>query len=211
MFKKIVIFGTEDLASLANFYLRNDSQYEPCAFCVDSDFLKENKFEEMPLVSVEEVDKFFSPDEYGFFVPLYDNKLREKKSEQIKNKGYELISYISSKATVFPDVGENCFIMENNVIQPFVKLGNNIVMWSGNHVGHHSVICDNVFFSSHVVVSGHVTINSYCWFGVNCSIKDHLMIAEGTFVAMSSMVVKNTKPYTKYIGNPAKEYGKIHI
>jgi acetyltransferase-like isoleucine patch superfamily enzyme len=122
-------------------------------------------------------------------------------------KGYELISYVSSKSSVFSPVGENCFIMEDNTIQPFVKVGNNIIMWSGNHIGHHSVIEDNNFLSSHVVVCGHCHIKSFCWIGVNSSIRDHIVLEEGTFVAMSSMVTKNTKPYKKYTGVPAKEYG----
>ena len=40
--------------------------------------------------------------------------LRRDKLAAAKEKGYDIISYVSSKATTWPglDVGENCFIFE---------------------------------------------------------------------------------------------------
>lgn len=201
----VIIFGTNEIAIMANFYLKNDSKYKPIAFCVDGYFLKEKSLENLPVIPLEEIS--FNNEEYYFFAPLYNNKLRAKKTKEISEMGYNFISYISSKATIWSSkIGSNCFIMENNVIQPFVSIGNNVILWSGNHVGHHSTIKNNVFFSSHVVLSGKCVVEDYSWFGVNSCIKDGLTIAEGTFVGMGSVITKNTKPYKKYIGNPAKEY-----
>ena len=77
-----------------------------------------------------------------------------------KKRGYRFANFVSQKSNIFNDnnIGENCMILENNVIQPFVKIGNNVTIWSGNHIGHHSVIEDNTFISSHVVISGRVKI-----------------------------------------------------
>lgn len=204
-----IIFGTEDLAALASFYLSNDSHTKPIAFCVDGKFIKESLFDGLPVIPFEEIQTAYPPMDHCFLAPLQDNHLRMEKAKEIKDKGYSLISYVSTKATVFSSVGENCFILEDNTIQPFVTIGNNVIMWSGNHIGHHSTIKDNVFFSSHVVLSGHCVVEQFCWLGVNSTIKDHVTLAEGTFIAMSSMVTKDTTPYTKYMGVPAKEYEKI--
>ena len=201
---KIIVFGNNDVSQLAKFYIENDTEDTFECYCVDDDFQKNNETLHWSGV----LDKY-DRDECKIFAPLYDNKLREKKAKQVKNAGFQLYSYVSSKAAVFSPVGENCFVMENNVIQPFVSIGDNIIMWSGNHIGHHSTIHDNVFFSSHVVLSGHCKVEKYCWFGVNSTIRDHVNIAEGTFVAMSSSVISNTEPYKKYIGNPAKQYGNV--
>ena len=100
-------------------------------------------------------------------------------------------------------IGENCFIFEDNTLQPFTTIGNNVVMWSGNHIGHHSEIRDHVFFASHVVLSGHCLVNSYSWFGVNSTITNNCTIAEGTCVAMGALITKNTLPWQLYIGAPA--------
>lgn len=200
----IVIFGTEDCAQLAKFYLDNDSEHNVIGFCVDDGYRDQDKFEGLPVWEWNQIVSTFNSDQIAFFAPLYDNKLRAEKAAQIKEENYRLISYVSSKATCWSEVGENCFIMEDNTIQPFVSIGNNVIMWSGNHIGHHSVIKDNVFFSSHVVLSGHCVVESYCWLGVNASIRDHLTLAEGTFVAMHTMIHKNTKPNKMYMGVPGK-------
>ena len=115
-----------------------------------------------------------------------------------------MISYISSKATVCHNqIGDNCFILEDNTLQPFTKIGNNVVLWSGNHIGHHSVIEDHVMFTSHVVMSGHCKIEKYSTLGVNSTIRDGVTIAEGTFVAMGACIIKSTEPWSMYKGNPA--------
>ena len=208
---KVVIFGIEDFASLAHFYLKEDSPHEVVAFTVTQEYMpSEEIFEGLPVVPFEELENLYPPKEYSFFAPMSHrkmNKLRETIYILAENKGYRLISYISSKATVFSNVriGKNCFILENNTIQPFVTIGNNVILWSGNHIGHHSVIKDHVLFTSHVVLSGHCVVEPYCFFGVNATLRDGLHIAEGTLVAMGACVTKDTEPWGVYTGVPAKK------
>lgn len=208
---KIIIFGVQDFASLAYFYLKNDSDHEVVAFSVTQEYLPaEKSFEGLPVIPFENVERVCAPKEFAFFAPMSHRKmnmLRKEVYEQIKAKGYGLINYISSRATVFPGaiIGDNCFILEGNTIQPFTTIGNNVVMWSGNHIGHHCQIKDHVFFTSHVVLSGHCVVEPYCFFGVNSTIRDGLHIAERTLVAMSACVTKNTESGGIYQGVPAEK------
>lgn len=208
---QVIIFGVRDLAELAHFYLQKDSKHNVVAFSVNSDFLPEAKeFKGLPVFAFEEIENEFSPTEYSFFAPMTHkrmNKEREKVYNEIKKKGYDMISYISSRATVFDNllVGDNCFILEDNTIQPFVTIGSNTVLWSGNHIGHHSKISDHVFITSHVVISGNCLIEPYCFIGVNSALKENIVLGEGTFVAMSTSLIKNTEPFSVYSGNPAKK------
>lgn len=205
---KIIIFGIQDFAELAHYYLENDSEHEVAAFCVNEKYLPEEKtFKGLPVIAFENIEKLYPAGEYKFFAPMSPqrmNRLREEIYFAIKARGYELISYISSKATMFENkIGDNCFILENNTIQPFTAIGNNVVMWSGNHIGHHCVIKDHVMFTSHVVLSGHCTVENYCTLGVNATIRDGIIIAEGTFVAMAASIIRNTEAWGLYKGNPA--------
>ncbi|HKU74700.1 MAG TPA: acetyltransferase [Pyrinomonadaceae bacterium] len=208
---KVIIFGVQDFAQLAKFYLQHDSEHEVVAFSVNEQYLPEGKtFEGLPVVAFENVETIYPPSEFKFFAPMSPsrmNRLRESVYQKIKEKGYELISYVSSKATVFPgaEIGDNCFILEDNTIQPFTSIGNNVVLWSGNHIGHHSVIKDHVSFTSHVVLSGHCTVEPFAFFGVNATVRDGIHIAEGSFIAMAAAVVLNTEPWGVYKGNPAKK------
>jgi UDP-3-O-[3-hydroxymyristoyl] glucosamine N-acyltransferase len=119
--------------------------------------------------------------------------------------GYKMASYISSEAFVWKDVevGDNCFILEGNVLQSFTKIGNNVTLWSGNHIGHESIIRDNCFISSHVVIAGACEIKENCFIGVNVSVADCVIIEKDNFVALGTVISKNTKENKVYRGNPA--------
>ncbi len=210
---KIIIFGIQDFAELAHYYLSNDSIHEVVAFSVDQKYLPESRFyKDLPVVAFEDVEKIYPPAGFKFFAPMAParmNRVREDVYHKIKAKGYELISYLSSKATVFNNpIGDNCFIFEDNTLQPFTTIGNNVILWSGNHIGHHSIIKDHIMFTSHVVLSGHCVVENYCTLGVNSTIRDGVTLREGTFVAMGASIIKNTEAWSMYKGNPGVKSDK---
>ncbi len=210
---KIIIFGVQDSAELAYFYLTHDSEHDVAGFCVSREYLDEATFQGLPVVAFEDVEKLYPTRDFKLFAPMMAtnmNQDRERIYQEATAKGYELISYISSKATLFPgaDIGNNCFILEDNTIQPFVRIGNNVVLWSGNHIGHHSEIKDHVFFTSQVVLSGHCVVESHCYIGVNATIRDRIHLADSTFVAMGANLAKDTEKYGVYVGNPARKSPK---
>ena len=212
---KVIIFGILDTAELAHWYLENDTNHEVVAFTVHGKYKSQDSFRGLPLIAFENILDTYPPSEFKLFAPMTGksmNKLRESVYLEGKSKGYDYISYISSKATICGNkIGENCFILEDNTIQPFTEIGNNVVLWSGNHIGHHGIIKDHVFFTSHVVMSGHCIIESYCFFGVNATIRDFSYIAQGTLLAMGACLTKqNTDEWSVYVGSPAKKMeGKV--
>jgi sugar O-acyltransferase (sialic acid O-acetyltransferase NeuD family) len=193
--KKLIIFGTGMLAELANIYFSTDSDYEVAAFTKDAP--EEEQFCDRPVVDFVNIEKNYDPCQYHLFIPMSAkkcNKIRKNKFEEGLAKGFSFASYISSKATILPEtsIGENCFILENNVIQSFAQIGDNVVMWSGNHIGHHSIIGKHCFLTSHVVISGRVNVGERCFFGVNSSVRDDVTIAEATIVGASALIMKDT-------------------
>ena len=137
---KVVVFGVGQVAEVAHFYLTHDSEHEVVAFTVNRDYLKEETFQGLPVVPFEDITTDYPTTSFKMFVPIsYQqvNRLRESKYHEAKSKGYELISYVSSRITVWPGFthGDNCFLLEDNTIQPFVSIGSNVILWSGNHNG----------------------------------------------------------------------------
>lgn len=203
--KPIVIFGAGDIAELAHYYFTTDAGREVVAFCVDSTFLTVSEFHGLPVVAFEDVDVNYPPDTYDFFVALsYTglNKLRAEKFRIAKDKGYHLTSYLSSRATILNDgrIGDNCFILEDNTIQPFVTIGNNVTLWSGNHIGHHSTISDHCFIASHVVVSGGVVVEESCFIGVNATLRDHVRVGTKSVIGANALVLADVESEGVYIG-----------
>jgi sugar O-acyltransferase (sialic acid O-acetyltransferase NeuD family) len=213
---RIIVFGVADFASLAHFYLRHDSPHEVVAFAVTEPYLPESRsFEGLPVVDFAEVEQAYPPGDHRFFAPMSPkkmNRLRAGVFDSIRAKGYDMISYISSRATTFPglETGQNCFILEDNTIQPFVRIGDNVVLWSGNHIGHHGSIGDHTFFTSHVVMSGHCDIGTHCFAGVNATIRDGARLAQGTLLGMGACFTgKETEEWSVYLGNPAERKGNV--
>jgi sugar O-acyltransferase (sialic acid O-acetyltransferase NeuD family) len=213
MKKPLVIFGTGDIAQLAHFYFSSDSEYKVVAFTVDAAYLTETTFCGLSVIVFEEVATHFAPEQCDIFVALSYSKLnavRKEKYLAAKALGYRLASFISSHATVLNDgrIGDNCFIFEDNTIQPFVTIGNNVTLWSGNHIGHHSTIKDHSFIASHVVVSGGVEIGEQCFIGVNATLRDHIKIGEKCVIGAGSLLLADAEPGGVYMGT-ATERSKI--
>ncbi len=192
---KIIVFGNGSIAELVDYYFSIDSDHEVVAFTVDEKFASETSFLGKPLVPFEQITDTYPPSDYGMFIALgYTklNKLRENKYTEAKLLNYEFPSYVSSTAAISKNVeiGENCLILENQTIQPFCKIGDNVTLWSGNHIGHHTTISNHTFISSHVVVSGHCLIGERCFLGVNSCLRDGITLGSDVFVGMAAQVTK---------------------
>lgn len=201
MAQKIVIFGTSEIARLACEYFTHDSEYDVAGFTVDRDYMQGDMFESLPLVAFDEVKTRFPPTEYMAFVAAGSqklNRLRRDKYRAMKDMGYTCASYVSTRCFRWHNVqiGENCFILEDNTLQPFVRIGDNVTLWSGNHIGHSSVIHDHCFISSHVVISGFCTIGEASFMGVNAAVSEGSHIGADNYIGMSAIVNGHTAPDT---------------
>jgi sugar O-acyltransferase (sialic acid O-acetyltransferase NeuD family) len=210
---QIVIFGAGEIAELAHFYFTRDSEHEVVAFTVDAAYRGAESYKGLPLIDFEELPQRFPPEQYRMFVALSYNRMNKTRAEKYvaaKQLGYQLVSYISSRCTYLSDhpAGDNCFILEDNTIQPFVRIGSNVTLWSGNHIGHESVIEDHCFVSSHVVISGHVHVGPYCFLGVNATLRNGITIAPETLIGAGSVIMKNTIEKGVYMPQRAELFKK---
>ncbi len=210
--RPILVFGGGDIAEVADFYFRQLGR-TVSAFTADRAFVDEDSRFGRPFVPFDEAPRLFPPGEHDGFVALSYakmNVLRADKVSAMRGAGYPLTSYVSPRATVLTDtIGENCFILEDNTLQPFCRIGNNVTLWSGNHIGHHSVIEDNVFLSSHVVVSGGVVVGRNSFVGVNATIVDHVNIAPFTLLGAGCIVQADTDAEGVYAPGAAIEKRKV--
>jgi sugar O-acyltransferase (sialic acid O-acetyltransferase NeuD family) len=183
----LVIVGDSLFGEIAYEYFTHDSDYEPVAFAVEREYRKRDELFGLPVVDFETLTESHPPAQHSVYVALVYtqlNRLRGRLAAAAKELGYGLASYVSSSAFVWRNVelGEHCFVFEDNVVQPFVKLGGNVVLWSGNHIGHHSRIRDNVFIASHVVVSGSVDIGENSFLGVNATLVNDITVGRDVWI-----------------------------
>jgi sugar O-acyltransferase (sialic acid O-acetyltransferase NeuD family) len=210
---KLVVFGMGDIGRLAHYYFTRDSEHQVVAFTVDKEYASEAVFLGLPVIDFERASEVYPPSEYKMFIALSYagmNQVRATKYFRAKEMGYELVSYVSSRCTFLTDnpVGDNCFILEDNTIQPFVRIGNNVTLWSGNHIGHDSIVEDHCFLASQIVVSGRVRIGPYCFIGVNVTLRNAITIAHHTLLGAGAIIMKDTVEHGVYVPNRTEPFPK---
>ena len=197
---KIIIFGIGRGANVATRYFADDSPHEIVAYTADDEYVEiGTDFLGRPVIPFSRINEEIPPADAEMFVPLgfqRMNALRAEKFAAAKEKGYTLASYLSSRILTSgkPTFGENCFILEGNVFNYDVKIGDNVVMWSSNHVGDLSTIEDHVFISSHVVLSGEVRIGASSFLGVNSTISNYVRVGERSYVGANTLVAQDVPP-----------------
>jgi sugar O-acyltransferase (sialic acid O-acetyltransferase NeuD family) len=208
---RIVMFGAGKIADEAYFYLTNDSPHKIVAFTVDREYRSVSEKLGLPVVPFEDVQDEYPPDDFQMFVAVgYQNlnRLRAQKYEEAKAKGYELVSYVSSRASNFGqvEVGDNCFVLEFAVLQPCAKIGSDVFIWSSNHIGHHSSIGDHCYIAGNVVVSGNTRVEPYCFIGVSATLGHEITIGQESFVGAGSLITKNAPAKSVFISPDTPKY-----
>jgi sugar O-acyltransferase (sialic acid O-acetyltransferase NeuD family) len=203
----LVIFGTRQIAEVLGWYFTHDSDYQVVAYTADAEYVAESSFQGSPVVAFEEVSRAFPPGEHTMFIALSYakmNRIRAAKYAAAKAAGYGLASHVSPRASAWKGLplGDNSFVMEHNVVQPFSRIGSNTILWAGNHIGHHAIIGDHCFLASHIVVSGAVRIGDHCFIGVNATLRDGISVADRCLIGAGALSMADTQAEQVFVAQP---------
>lgn len=194
----IVIFGVGDMAQVVAVYIRAHSDLNIVGYTLDHAYRQADSFDGLPLVSWEELEKEFPPSQVKLFGPLtYQrmNTVRRDRYLEGKARGYSFVSFIHPGSHIYTDdIGENCLILEQNVIQPFVSIGNNVIIWSGNHIGHHAKVGNHVFIASQVGMAGSVVIGDECHLGAQVGIVQGVTLGARCAALNGAAVLRSLPP-----------------
>jgi acetyltransferase-like isoleucine patch superfamily enzyme len=213
----IVVFGAGQIAEVAKVYLDAHSSDRIVGFTVDAAFRQRDTFQGLPLVAWEELEARFPPGSVKLLGPLSYRKLNEFRRDRYlegKARGYDFASFIHPASLVYAkEIGENCFILEANVIQPFVRIGVGVMMWSGNHIGHHGVIGDYCFLSTHVGLGSGVRLGERCFLCGKVGVDSNFEIGAGSFLGGGAVIKKNLPPESVVPGpaDPVAPYSAARI
>lgn len=202
----IVIFGAGQIAQVAKVYIDTHGPDRVVGFTVDQEYLKSDTFDGLPVVAWEQLETRFPPDQVRLLGPISYRRLNDFRRDRHlegKQRGYSFASFIHPATHIYTtDIGENCFILEGNVIQPFARIGHGVILWSGNHIGHHSIIGDFCFIASHVGIGSGVSLGERCFLGGQVGIETSVQIGAGCFLGSGARVNRNLGPESVVYGRP---------
>jgi len=207
--KKVVIFGTGELAQRIFFYLK-DSDDQVLAFCANKSKIDKEELLGLPVIAFENIKETFPPTEFSMFIALAYSEMNKKRTKffnEAKNKGYELYSFVHPSTKIWDEfeMGENCFILANNVIQPFVKIGDNVLIGSNNLISHNTIIGDNCFITSNVTMGGHITMGKNCFVGLSATINQRIKIGDECIIGAGTIITKDINDKEVYAENSSKK------
>lgn len=209
--KKVIIFGTGKVAEIAYSYFKTSEKHSVIAFTVDQGFQETDAKFGLPVVPFSEINQKYAPTEHVFFVALgYQkmNRFRMDKVEAVREKGYQLTSYIDKHAFIASDVeiGDNCLILDQVSIGPYSSVASNVFIYSGAVVGHHAAILSSCWLTSGCVVGGSSRVGKNTFIGINASIGHNIAIGDANFIGAGAVVTQNTEDDEVYIASNASKH-----
>lgn len=207
--EKVILFGNKSAAREAYNDLAYYSDHKVVGFTVDRDYIDEERLFTLPVVPFDTVASVFPPDQYRMLIAVgyvAVNKLRAERYLQAKTMGYQLISFLSPRATTYPGlaIGDNCRISHNCVVFQDVKIGNDVAIGAGSTIGHDVSIGDHCFLSSGVGVSGGVTVGPYCFLGTNATIRNRIRIGRECVIGAGALVLEDLEDRSVCLGTAAE-------
>jgi sugar O-acyltransferase (sialic acid O-acetyltransferase NeuD family) len=211
----VVIFGAGQIAEVAKVYMDAHSADRIVGFTVDTAYRNAETFH--GLVAWDQLEDHFPASSVKLLGPLSYrrfNDFRRERHLEGKARGYAFTSFIHPASHVYThEIGENCFILENNVIQPFVRIGAGVMIWSSNHIGHHAVIGDYCFLASHVGLGSGVRLGESCFLGGKAGVETGVEIGAASFLG-GGAIVKRSLPAESVVpgqSDPVAPYSSARL
>lgn len=206
--EQLILVGNSAAAALCHAYLTRDGAYEVVAFAVDQAYIEKETLCDRPVVPFEQVETLYPPTDYRMFVAIFAsrvNKTRAEKFEQAKAKGYELISYVSPRASVWPDLvlGDNCLIGDGCICGPGLRIGHDTLLMSGALIGHDSTIGNHCFIAARATLLGATKIGDHSAVGANATILDAVTVGSHCVIGAGSIIHEDAQAGGVYRASPA--------
>jgi len=212
MKEKTILYGNGLYARIIHQNILEEGGLEIVACTADREFVQEPTFRGLPLVAFEDVEKIYPPGEVTMLVAIgfWRMRNRERMFQKAKAKGYRLANFISAKSIVPRDLikGENNIISEGVVLGPFVRLGDHNMIRPNTSLSHDCTIHSHCYIAPGCNIGGECEIKDLSFVGIGSTVIDSVILERETLIGAGSLVLKNTEPFSKYVGSPARKAGE---
>lgn len=205
--KDIVIFGNTQFSELLSYYIEKDKRYCLKGYTVHEKYINKKQFSGK-VIPFEKLGQYYPKEEIQILVSIgYTNmnETRKKVCKMLKSVGYQLAEYRSPAAMIeTEEIGEGNIILEGTIIQPFVKIGDYNIIWTGCNISHHSVMESYCFLAPSVSIAGNVIIKENSFLGNNAIIKNRVIIGHHALIGAGSYVSQSVEDYVVVVPEKSK-------
>lgn len=206
--RNLVIFGDTQFAERLSKYILIEGVDCVRAFTQEEQFMTRTEINGIPVIPFERLGDLLN-EEFSVILGIGYTKMNSLKSklyDLCKKAGYNVGSYISSKAIVYTnDFDEGTFVCPGAIIGPGCKLGKGNYLASAAILSHDNKLGDFNFLSTNVVLGGFAKVKDNCFFGLHCTIKDDILIESNCLIGSSANVLKSiSQEGSVWVGNPAR-------
>lgn len=92
-------------------------------------------------------------------------------------------------------------------IQRLTRIGSRCFVMNKVHVGHDSVIDDDVTLAANATLAGHVEVGVGANVGLSSAVHQHRVVGPGAMVGMGAVVTRDVPPFATVFGSPARVRG----
>ncbi len=215
----IVIFGAGQFAEVLSVYIEVDTQDQVVGYTVDESFCTEKEFNGLPLIPWECLEDVFPPERVKILGPISyrgGNQFRMDRFFDGKRRGYSFYTFIHPSAYVYSrKIGENVIVLEGNTVQPFAEVEDNCILWSHNHIGHHTLLGAHGFLCGRVTIGGNVKVGEGVFWAGCTTARDNIEIGSWSFLTLGAIASESipensvlVKDKSKLIKNAARRFLK---
>jgi UDP-perosamine 4-acetyltransferase len=136
--------------------------------------------------------------------------VRKRYFRACKELGLTMPSALHPDAVISKDAsfGEGVVVMAGTVINPCVRVGNNVIIFSNATIEHDCIVEDNVYISPGVQLGGHVTIQNNAMLGIGSIVLPKRVVGKDSIVGAGAVVTSDVNSGKVVAGVPAREKSK---
>lgn len=145
-----------------------------------------------------------------FFVAIGCNKTRQNITELILNCNGNLVTlqHPSAIMSASATIENGVFIAQGAIVNPFAKVACGAIINTGAIIEHECKVGAYSHASPSSVMLGNSALERCAWLGAKAVLFPGKTVKEYTTIGANSLVNRDTKSNTVYIGSPARELVK---
>jgi sugar O-acyltransferase (sialic acid O-acetyltransferase NeuD family) len=146
-------------------------------------------------------------EQYGFFIAIGDNVIREKIFKAVSNQNLHPANAIHPSSVTDSSAfiaAHGVMIAANATINPLAKIGTGAICNSGCIIEHECVIGNFAHIAPGAVLCGNVKVGNNSFVGANAVIKQGIVIGNNVMIGAGAVVIKDVPDNTTVIGVPAQ-------